>query len=85
MMFKMLFGFHILNCGDKTIEHLYKNKEYAERMFFVPELGYDLGNHQVFTIISSLIFRMLSSDEKIRPLASWSHLVLKRILIAMRP
>ncbi len=41
---------------------MYKNKEYMDRMFFVPEKGYDLGNYQMFNIMSNLIFKMLSPD-----------------------
>jgi hypothetical protein len=79
LAFKLLLGYYPLRCSESALEKSYREGNFDELVFLAPEQVDDLGNPELLSILAWLLVKMLSSQEKIRPLPVWIFLILRKL------
>jgi len=61
--FKLIFGSYPFRCSDKVTEKIFKEKNYMDCLFLVPENAEDLGNVNLYNLLTILVTRLLNVKE----------------------
>ena len=51
---------------------------------FAPEQIENIGNIDMLSIFTNLVFKLIGTEEKLRPTPAWTHLIFKKMLGAQR-